>query len=605
MVSATGADSPAVVAVSAGSTASGDATLGGSVAISIDPGASVGANAASGIGLLAITTSTTTIRNAGTVSAATAIATPGPGVIANAGRIAGNVDIGRGSDQPSSFDNQAGASFYSGSQLAVHRGLLTNAGVISPGGPGVFVTTRMSEGRFNQVASGSFAADLDFARGTSDLLSSSAASYFGGTVTPLTQNPVRGRTLTIIHSDPVLPVNSVQLGVADRSPVFTYPLRISEDRHDVLIAVDANFKPAGLALNKDQTAVATHLQALWDTGSVTAAPLFGALTGIAGAGAYVQALGTIASDVALSRASRRGQESYAFLNRLMSCPSFVGGGLRLAEGECTWGRVLGATADRSATGEDMGYRSSQAVYQVGTQKSIAPEWFFGGSMNYAHTDTRSSDRSVAASSDGVQAGLTLKRQAGDWLFAGALLAGYERSTQTRSIVLPGFFATASAKPDAYFVGGRARVARQIEFDAWYLKPFVDLDVTHDHGSAYRETGAGPFDLAYRSTGRTTWMATPSLEVGGRIDLDAATLRPYLAFALSAVMKGDARASVSLAAFSMQPFQVTTEMPKTYGDMTAGLELLNRAGWEFRAEYRVRGARGYVDQSGMLRLARHF
>ncbi|MDM0085070.1 autotransporter outer membrane beta-barrel domain-containing protein [Variovorax sp. J31P179] len=602
---AMGAASPAIVAVSAGSTNAGNGTQGSRIAINVAQGAGVSANAASGTGILGITTDAVAIINAGSIAAGTAIVTPGQGLIDNSGRIAGHVDIGGNSSQASNFDNRAGASFESGSQLAVHGGALNNAGVISPGGPGVFTTTRMSAGRFNQTGTGSFAADLDFANGRSDQLSSSAVSYFGGSVVPLTQNPVRGTVLTLIHSDPVLPVDSVELSVADASPVFSYPLRISADRHDVQIAVDANFKPAGVALNKDQGAVATHLQSLWDTGSVAAAPLFGTLTPLSGAGAYVQALGSIASDVALSRASRRGQENYAFLNRLMSCPSFVGGGMRLAEGECTWGRVVGGSADRSTTHEDSGYRSSQVAYQVGTQKRVAPDWFLGASMSYADTDTRSDDRTVSATSNGVQGGITLKHQAGDWLFAGALLGGYENSQQNRRIVLPGFFATANARPDAWFFGGRARIARQLEFDTWYLKPFVDLDVTREHGSAYRETGAGPFDLAYGSTARTTWMATPSIEIGGRIDLDAATLRPYLAFGVSSVMGGDHRASLSLAAFSMQPFQITTEMPKTYGDLTAGVELLNRSGWEFRAEYRVRVASGYVDQSGMLRLARHF
>lgn len=114
-----------------------------------------------------------------------------------------------------------------------------------------------------------------------------------------------------------------------------------------------------------------------------------------------------------------------------------------------------------------------------------------------------------------------------------------------------------------------------------------------------------FDLAYGSAGRTSVMATPSVEIGGRIDLEAATLRPYVAPGVSSVLSGDAKASVSLAEFSMQPFQVTTEMPKVYGDLTIAVELLKNSGWEFRAEYRRRAASSYVDQSAMLRASRHF
>ncbi|MDQ0586197.1 beta strand repeat-containing protein [Variovorax paradoxus] len=73
-VSAMGVNSPAIAAISMGSTAAGDALQGSAVAISIDKGASVAANADSGIGILAITTDVATIRNAGIVSARTAIA---------------------------------------------------------------------------------------------------------------------------------------------------------------------------------------------------------------------------------------------------------------------------------------------------------------------------------------------------------------------------------------------------------------------------------------------------------------------------------------------------------------------------------------------------
>lgn len=606
-VSAMGANSPAIAAISMGSTAAGDALQGSAVAISIDKGASVAANADSGIGILAVTTDVATIRNAGIVSARTAIASDRQTVVDNDGSIAGNIDIGRGSGLASTFNNHAGATFQSGDNLYISWGVLNNAGTISPGGPGVFTTTRLTYGKFNQTSTGTYAADLDFANKRSDVLSTREASYFGGTLTPLTHNPVRGTWLTVIHSDPVFPADSVALTVADRSPVFSYPLRMSEDRRDVRVSVNANFMPVGIALNGDQAAVAGHLQTLWNTGSVKAAPLFGTFTSIADAPSYLRALGTVASDVSLARASGRSQENYAFLNRLMSCPYFSEtSGTRLAEGECTWGRVLGAHTDRATTGEDVGYRSRQVTYQVGTQKRIAPDWFLGGSLNHAHTNTTSSDQTVTAASDSLQGGITLKRQLGNWQFAGALFGGAEHSTLKRRIVLPGYSGTATGKPDAWFLGGRVRASHQIAFGDWYIKPFADLDVVYDRSRAYRETGAGLFDLAYRSSGRSSVMATLSAEVGGRIDLaGGGSLRPYLALGVSSVMNGDAKARISLVEFPMEPFQVTTSLPKTYGDATFGLELLTRAGWELRAEYRRRGARGYVDQSGTLRLARHF
>jgi uncharacterized protein YhjY with autotransporter beta-barrel domain len=130
-------------------------------------------------------------------------------------------------------------------------------------------------------------------------------------------------------------------------------------------------------------------------------------------------------------------------------------------------------------------------------------------------------------------------------------------------------------------------------------------VAYDHTPAYRETGAGLFDLAYRSTSSVALMATPSIEIGGRVDLEGATLRPYLAAGVSFVSNGDTKARLSLAEFSMAPFQITTNLPKTYGNVTAGLELVTSKGWELKAEYTLRGAKDLLTQSAALRLAMRF
>ncbi|CAN7213824.1 autotransporter outer membrane beta-barrel domain-containing protein [Cupriavidus necator] len=601
-VSTQGANSPAIAAVSWGA-ATGDSAA--TVDIAVDKGASVSANGRSGTGVLAYAQSMTTIRNAGLIDADTAISAKRQAVVENTGTIRGNVDIGRDSGLASTFNNHAGATFYSGNTLYINNGTLNNAGTLNPGGPGVMTTTRLNFGSFNQLASGTLAADLDFAGKASDQLSNAGGSRFAGTVTPLTRYPVRGTALAIIHSDQPLAGDAVQLGIASASPVFAYALRQSDDKRNVLISVDAHFQSPGAALNRDQAGVANHLQALWNTADARAASVFDPLAAIADPSAYARALNTIASDVALARASSRRHENYAFLNRLMSCPYFSEGDARQAEGECAWGRAIGGSVERTATSEDAGYRSTQGGVQFGVQKAIAPDWYLGGSFRYAHTSTRSADGAMRASSDGGQAGLTLKRQLGNWLFAGALFGGYEASTQRRDIALPRMFATANSKPDTYFFGARARASYQVPFQAWYLKPFADLDVTYDHTPAYRESGAGVFNLAYGARGRTAWMVTPGLEVGGRVELAGATLRPYLAVGASALLSGDATASVSLAEFSAAPFQITTRMPKWYGDATAGFELLTQGGWAVRAEYRLRGARDYVDQSGMLRVARYF
>ncbi|PMX94078.1 hypothetical protein, partial [Pseudomonas sp. GW460-13] len=81
-----------------------------------------------GTGVLAYAQSMTSIRNAGLIDADTAISAKRQAVVENTGTIRGNVDIGRDSGLASTFNNHAGATFYSGNALYINNGTLNNAG---------------------------------------------------------------------------------------------------------------------------------------------------------------------------------------------------------------------------------------------------------------------------------------------------------------------------------------------------------------------------------------------------------------------------------------------------------------------------------------------
>jgi uncharacterized protein YhjY with autotransporter beta-barrel domain len=597
-VSALGAGSPAIVAISMGNAGpTGSYNYGGSpITVTIEKGASATANLESGVGVLAISTAATTLANAGTISAKTAIQSQNTAIVANSGIVHGDLKLGGAS----TFSNNAGGELWSGANLTLQT--LDNTGTISPGGPGVFQGTRLT-GALHQSGTGTLAVDLDFAGHNSDFLSVSGAVSFGGAIVPILHNPVKDIWLGIGHFDQIPAANVVPV-IRSSALLFSFDLKDHYGgSRDPLISVNANFRPQGGSLNSDQSGIADHLQTVWNMGDTRSGALFNPFVNIADAGSYRHALNSVASDVALSRASSRGHENYAFLNRLMSCPYFIDGGTRLAEGECVWGRIVGTRADRSTTREDVGYRSEQMTYQLGAQKEIAPDWFLGGSVGYSRTDTTSTGRYVETTSDSVQAGVTLKRQAGPWQFAAALLGGYESSTHRRHT--PGLTGRATSAPDAYFIGARARISYEQPLGMWYVKPYADLDVTYDRASGYRETGGGLFNLSVAATERVSFMATQSVEIGGRIDVNEMTLRPYLALGVSFLSNADARARISLTEFQVAPFSVTTNLPRTYGNVTAGLELLTKSGWELRAEYGLRGAADHLTQSATLRAAMRF
>jgi hypothetical protein len=61
----------------------------------------------------------------------------------------------------------------------------------------------------------------------------------------------------------------------------------------------------------------------------------------------------------------------------------------------------------------------------------------------------------------------------------------------------------------------------------------------------------------------------------------------------------------LSDFNLAPFSVTTGVPTVYGNLSAGLELVTLKGIEIKAEYGLRAASHYVDQSLAIRAAYRF
>ncbi|MDF3837836.1 autotransporter domain-containing protein [Cupriavidus basilensis] len=611
LVSAQGKNSPAIYAVSVGNSGAGAAGIhrGGDISLTIGQSAQVtGGNGSLGAAIATNTTGMTTIvNNGGRISSlgGNAITTSGSAILTNtSGRIAGNIVLGGNASAISNADE-----LHPGAIVTIGgNGLLTNTNVLGLGMQTRYTTTLMT-GRFHQTSDGMLLVNLDYANNKSDRLSVSGESNFGGMVLPDVANPLKGKNLTIAHFDTALGPMAFTAGASDDgATIISHALQLSADRKDVTITPRANFTKASAALKSDQSRIASHLQALWDSGYEGAASIFTPFTKLPSLTAYRNALGNLASDVAHSRVVSQVHQSYSFFNGLMSCPTFIDGGTRLREGECSWGRITGNLVNRSASGDDSGYRTKQATYQFGLQKEIARDWFLGGSLSYSSATTTADQNAVDVSSNTISAGLAIKRQIGPWLFAAAVRGGYEASEMTRAVSLPSFNARAKSSPDAYHLGGRLRASYEIGFRNWYLRPYTDIDINYAYQPGYRETGAGVFDLAAQRASRVSVMTTPSLEIGGRVDLGNMTIRPYATAGVSFLSNGGWTAQMqfaSLAGSGVAPFQIETGAPRTYGNLTVGLDLVTKKGFELKAEYGLRAANNYVDQSARLRAALRF
>ncbi|ALM81978.1 autotransporter outer membrane beta-barrel domain-containing protein [Bordetella sp. N] len=584
-VISTAANTPALVAVSNGTNGGGQ-----DITITLDQNALLSANGDSGTAILTIAPlAATTIDNAGTIEGKTAVETAYQATINNTGTVAGDVLLPAGS----SFNNDAGGQLYSGSRL---RGNLNNAGVLNPGGPGNFMATRI-QGSFNNT--GTYSPDLDYTHHNSDFISVSGPATFSGSLTPVLHNPVKDIWLGIGHFDEAqdkIPT------VASSSPLFDYQLKNNGGGgwRDPLVSVSANFVAPSLGLSADRMNIADSLQGLWDQGKVSDGPLFDKLTNVQNTQQYKDALNRIAHDGQFARAANQVHSSYTSMNRMMSCPTFVGENTILREGNCTWTRVDTNWTTRDGTSSDEAYRIRQTALTVGGQHEIAHNWFLGGTVNYAYGKTTASG--VRAYSDTYAGGLALKYNNAPWQISMAVHAGVDNSRMSRD-TLDG---TARSKPDSTFVAGRLRAAYEFSQPAWYLRPYVDLDVNHVRQKRYQESGSDLFDLTVASNSSTSYMVSPMLELGGRKDLKGgATLRSYVAAGASFLSGGDVVTTMQLSNANAAPFSLRSGMPRTYGNLAAGLEYVTASKWELKTEVALRASGNYRDQALTLRAAYRF
>lgn len=584
MVAVTGMKSAAIVAVSSGT------ARGGQVNVTLGNYTSVLADQSSGTGILALAPGNSiTISNKGFIQAATAIATSENGSVSNDGTVAGDVLL----TASGTFNNNGSGQLYSGTSFEGH---LNNAGILNPGGPNRFLTTRIS-GTFNN--SGIYAPDLDFGNHNSDFLSVSGASNFAGTLTPVLHNPLKNEWLGIGH----FATTQTNIPTAkSSSPLFSYVLsnnKGSGQWQDPLVAVEANFKTAALPVNADRAALTDHLQELWEKADRSSSFLFDAFTGVQSVDQYNAALNGVAHDGQFARAAQQMHASFAAMNRLMSCPQFVGEGTIIREGDCVWSRYDGNWTRRSTSANDEGYRINDSMLAIGTQREIANDWFLGASAGYGFGKT-TADR-VSSDNDTYVGGVALKYNHAPWQISVAIHGGIENSDTSRWTPL----GTAKSDVDAYFVSARLRAAYEFSMPDWYVRPYADFDLNHVRQKAYEEEGAGPYDLAVSGNSTTSFMVSPMLEFGSRSNFEQATLRSYIGTGMSFLSGGDVTTSLSLKRFDLTPFSLKSGMPTVYGNLSAGLELVTLKGFEVKAEYGLRFAKDYSSQSLAIRGAYRF
>ncbi len=206
---------------------------------------------------------------------------------------------------------------------------------------------------------------------------------------------------------------------------------------------------------------------------------------------------------------------------MMSCPTYEEAGLALHERDCAWARVQGSWSDSE---RNAGYKMDSQRYQMGVQKEVAPGWFVGASAAYEAPTIKSATTATQLSGDFADLGAFVKRETGNWTFAGSVSGAFGRYRTSRQVMFSDSPATAAVKVQNF--GLQGRLVYQAPFKRIYLRPSLNVTAQYLHMDGFTETGS---DLPLTVSGSSdwSWSLEPNVEIGSRLALGKAVLRPFL------------------------------------------------------------------------------
>ncbi|MGH7060702.1 MAG: autotransporter outer membrane beta-barrel domain-containing protein, partial [Stellaceae bacterium] len=368
---------------------------------------------------------------------------------------------------------------------------------------------------------------------------------------------------------------------------------------------------SGVTLERSEQAVANGLQAVWEAGgNEVFGRFFAGLDSLAGASppAYAQELNQLSPRASIGLGARVPADTHDFTDALLSCPEFADGTALVIDGRCVWGRFIGRFTSQAAADGIPGFDVNTYTYQVGGETEVAPDWFADGAVAFQNKNLESHNDSSTGTGNSGYAGAALKWQPGLWRLAFAVSGSYGRFDTSREIVTPGFGGLATGTPAIYSIGARVRAAYNFVGANGYVRPYLDLDLIHAHASAFTESGPPTLSLFFAGSGQTTFVATPAVEIGRRIDLNGGmTLRPFASAGISFFSNADWQVQSGFvgAPAGAGLFTTTISEGHAVGRVSAGIQLLGVANLDLRLRYEGEFAANVVSHAGLLTAAWRF
>lgn len=289
---------------------------------------------------------------------------------------------------------------------------------------------------------------------------------------------------------------------------------------------------------------------------------------------YIDTIGQISPGTVLGLGARRLENLLNFGNNALNGSRFKGDTVYLEDQPSVWYNSSGYSAKQTDTNGLSDYRLNHVVQHVGGQFAGANGWFYGGAGAYEYDWLDDSSGKINANGEGAMFAAFLKYQNGPWLLTAAGFGSFGFYDSERVIQLPIGSFTAEGLPTVYSGGGLLRAAYAIDFGKVYLRPSIGLGVMTVHSDSYTESGAGALSLDVESATQTTFIATPAIELGMRLDIqEGMILRPFLSLGLSVLSSNEWEQDSRLVSAPAGAQSFTTSIPVDdyVGRVSTGLD----------------------------------
>jgi hypothetical protein len=583
-------------------------TIGGAVIGGTNTGVTEGVGAAgiliSGGGNVSDQANTVTVNPGGSIATAdgiagTAILTDsGYTNVTNAGTITGSIDLGGG-------DGTITNNGVLNTGANVTTSLLTNNATLAVGGDGAIGSTTVY-GNYTQTSTGRLLIDVDATnQQRTDVLAVTGNAQMAGQIVPTAVSLLPG-------TDTIVTAGSLSSTATVTDPLL-FHWNLATGGTYISLSPSANFTPQDVSLTASQASVAGYLTRAWNNGDAFFASRFAYMSQIQSASQYAALLSASSPRAALAQSTFMANLGSTLLGSAMSCPVFVDQGTLLGEDSCVWMKTTGQWDSQYANNGDPGYNVSSAVYRIGAQKSVAPDWYLGASLA-GGTTWATEPGGSSGHGETYDGSIALKHTLGRWLFAGSVSLAGGAFSNTRVVdlpssgTIPGIDTTLHSNSRMFLAGGRLRAAYDIPLGNLYIRPYGDVDVIYTATSGFQESGNQDYGLNVRSSSQTNVVLSPMVEFGGRYDFaDRTIMRPYLA--LGASFRPDSTRAVDASFLgdsgSNRTFRTYIKSPDVLGNLDVGMQIYRASGLEVKADYILRGGDAFLSQSAVGRLAWHF